>query len=397
MSVLKKTKFEAIVMILGVIFIAANLRAPITSVGPVILEITEQLNLTHVLVGLITAIPLISFAVLSIFTPDIARKVGLERLLLYSLLLLAIGLFTRSTGSVFFLFLGAAFIGIAITVGNVLMPAFIKKEYPNKTGLITGIYLVSMNLTSALAVGYSIQVGQMSGLGWKGSIGLWGILAVLGFFIWLPQVRKRTIPNSSNNSVAGSLWKSRLAWQVSFFMGLQSFMFYILAAWLPAILQSWGMSPDRSGWMLSYVQMGQVPMMLIAPVMAARMKNQTPLLRGTFILLLIGLTGIIFGKTEYVVVSVVLMGISLGMAFALATMFFVLRTRNTSEAANLSGMAQSVGYLIAACGPPIFGALYSLTGNWFIPLIFLVVAAIALFITGLASSKNKYVYLENLK
>lgn len=386
-----KLKLEAILMAFGVIIIAANLRAPITSVGPVILEITEQLKLTPLLVGLITAIPLISFAVLSIFTPGIARKLGLERLLLYSLFVLALGLFTRSVGNVFFLFLGAALIGVAITIGNVLMPAFIKKEFPRNTGLITGMYLVSMNLTSALAVGYSIEIGRLSGWGWQGSIGIWGFLALFGFLIWLPQIRKSAPPAKKESSPKGSLWGSRLAWQISLFMGLQSFMFYILAAWLPAILQSWGMTADRSGWMLSYIQMGQVPMMLIGPILAAKMKNQTPLVWFTFILLLAGLVGVIFGKTDYILISVLLIGVSLGLAFALAMMFFLLRTKDTSQAANLSGMSQSIGYLVAACGPPVFGGLYSLTGNWYVSLSLMILATIALFITGLASAKDKFV------
>jgi len=387
-----KTKFEVILMALGIIFIAASLRAPITSVGPVIAQITEQLNLSHVLVGLITAIPLISFALLSTFTPRVARKVGLERLLLYSLLVLAIGLFTRSMGNVFLLFLGAALIGSAITVGNVLMPAFIKKEFPAKVGLITGFYLVSMNLTSALAAGYSIRIGEISGLGWKGSIGIWGVLALIAFFIWLPQARKKPVFSSQEKSIKSkSLWKSRLAWHIAVFMGLQSLLFYCLAAWLPAILQHWGMSADRSGWMLSYVQMAQLPIMLIGPILAGRMKDQTPLVWITFILLMLGLAGILFGKTDYIIISVISIGISLGLAFTLAMMFFILRTKHTSEAAELSGMSQTVGYVIAACGPPVFGALFSLTGNWYIPLILLIVASVILFIVGLSSAKNRYV------
>src|SRR5690606_599585 len=127
--------------------------------------ITEQLRLTPMLVGLITTIPLMSFALLSVLAPKAAKRTGLEKLLLYSMLVLAFGLFVRSVGNVSLLFIGAALIGAAITIGNVLMPAFIKKEFPNKAGLITGFYLVSMNLTSALAVGFSIRIGQSTGLG----------------------------------------------------------------------------------------------------------------------------------------------------------------------------------------------------------------------------------------
>jgi CP family cyanate transporter-like MFS transporter len=389
-----KTRIEVSIMVIGIVFIAANLRAPITSVGPVITEIASGMNLTHVLVGLLTAIPLISFAFLSAFAPKVARTIGLERLLLYSLLVLAFGLFIRSSGNVLFLFLGAALIGAAITVGNVLMPAFIKKEFPAKVGIVTGVYLVSMNLTSALAAGYSIRIGEISGLGWQGSIGIWGILALIGFVIWLPQAGKKPILSTESQSRSKiGLWKSRLAWSIAIFMGLQSLLFYCLAAWLPAILQSWGMSADRSGWVLSYIQMAQLPIMLIGPILAGKMKDQTPLVWITFILLLIGLAGIILGKTSYVILSAIFIGISLGLAFTLAMMFFVLRTKQTSESAELSGMSQTVGYIIAACGPPVFGALFSLTRSWYVPLGMLVLATIILFIVGLASAKDRFVSL----
>src|SRR5690606_23698666 len=165
------------------------------------------------------------------------------------------------------------------------MPAFIKKEFPAKVGIVTGIYLVSMNLTSALAAGFSIRIGEVSGMGWQASIGIWGILALIAFLIWYPQTRKPPVLSTQNNTRSPiTLWKSRLAWNIALFMGLQSVLFYCLAAWLPAILQSWGMSADRSGWMLSYIQMAQLPIMLIGPILAARMKNQLFLVWVTFIL-----------------------------------------------------------------------------------------------------------------
>lgn len=386
---------EVSVIVAGIILVASTLRAPITSVGPVITEITEQLRLSHVLVGLVTAIPLISFAVLSVFAPKVARKIGLEKLLLYSMLVLALGSFTRSVGNVFLLFIGAGLIGAAITIGNVLMPAFIKKKFPGNVGLITGIYLVSMNLSSALAAGFSIAIGQGTGLGWKASIGVWGLLALLAFFMWLPQVQAKNSPSQAGpkpEEKSRSTWRSPLAWYVSIFMGLQSLLFYSLAAWLPTVLQSWGMSYERSGWMLSYIQMAQLPIMLIGPILAGKMKDQSPLVWFTFILLVVGMGGVMWGKTSYIIISVIFLGIALGLAYTLATMFFVLRTRNIFEAADLSGMAQSVGYWVAAGGPPAFGALYEFTGTWYASLSLLVVAIVLLFITGLSSAKNRYVH-----
>lgn len=387
---MRKISWERILMMAGIILIAANLRAPITSVGPVIKEITRELSLSHVLVALITSIPLISFALLSTFAPAVARKAGLERLLFYSLLILGAGLLARSTGYISLLFAGAAMIGAAITVGNVLMPAFIKKEFPAKVGLVTGIYLVAMNLVSALAAGYSIRLGKLTGLGWKGSTGIWVVFTIIALIAWLPQLRKKPLPYSAERARTGrQIWRSRLAWQISLLMGIQSFLFYSFAAWLPAMLQDWGLSADDSGWMFSYIQMAQLPVMLLGPIAADKMKDQTPLVWITFVLLILGLSGILIFGTTYIVLSVLLIGASLGLAFTLSMMFFVLRTRNPGDAADLSGMAQTVGYLIAAAGPPVFGGLYSLSGAWYLPLALLVGIAIALLITGLESAKDR--------
>lgn len=387
-----RDNLDLIFILLGILFIAANLRAPITSVGPVITEISEALDLSPAFVGLLTAIPLISFALLSAFAPKVARKTGLERLLLYSLLVLAIGLFVRSAGNVPLLFIGAALIGAAITVGNVLMPAYIKKIFPHKVGIVTGMYLVSMNLTSALAAGFSIRIGQIGNMGWQGSIGIWGVLALLSFFIWYPQAKKSpAVAKNKARTSSKTLWKSRLAWNIAIFMGLQSLLFYCLAAWLPTVLQDWGMSADRSGWMLSFIQMSQLPIMLIGPILAARMKDQLTLVWITFVLLILGLGGIIFGRTTFIIPSVISIGIALGLAFTLAMMFMVLRTKTTSESAELSGMSQTVGYIIAACGPPVFGALFSLTGNWYVPLGLLIATSVVLCVVGLNSARNRYI------
>ncbi len=392
----KKFNWASATILSCIILIAANLRAPITAVGPVVPEMIQQLHLTPAMVGLITATPLICFSLFSTFMPRFSNILGLEKLLLYSLLLLATGILIRSAGNVFFLFAGSVLIGISIAIGNVLMPAYIKKRFPDKTGLVTGVYLVAMNLTSALAVGYSINLGKIGNLGWQGSIGIWGIPVLFTFLCWLPLVKKNESPQTQPDyKIIRAVWKSRLAWQISIFLGLQSIIFYVFAAWLPTILQSWGMEAGKAGWLLSYVQMGQVPMMLIGPLLADKMKNQTTLIWITFILLLAGLLMFLILKTEYVTVAAFLIGISVGLAFALATIFFILRTKTVEESAALSGMAQSVGYFEAAIGPPLFGVLYSWTNSWNLSFIFLIIITISLLLSGLYAARNRYVLEEH--
>lgn len=385
-----------ILLVLGIIFLATNLRAPITSVGPVVAMIRDSLGISNIMVGALTTIPLLAFAFLSPFAPRLARRFGMEVVLFVVLIVLSAGLVLRPTGGILTLYTGTLLLGAGIAIANVLMPAFIKMKFSNNIGLMTGVYSVSMNLTGALAAGLSIPIASASGFGWKGSIGIWAILAILALIFWIPQIRHRqkgALPGQ--NDIKGqSLWRSKLAWKITLFMGLQSLLFYSLVAWLPVILQSRGMQADEAGWMLSYIQFSQLPFTFIVPIIAGRMKNQVPLVWITFILMTLGLSGILFGGTTFVLPSVIVIGIASAFAFSLAMMFFTLRTNNSFEAADLSAMSQSFGYLLAASGPPIFGMLFDFTNGWTIPLSLLIIATFAILIVGLGAAKNEYVSEE---
>ncbi len=389
------SKGTPFLMILGILLIAANLRAPLTSVGPVISEISNSLKLSNFLAGMVTTIPLISFATLSGFAPRISNKYGMETTLLASLMILIIGLFIRPMDGTLSLFFGAGLVGIGITIGNVLMPAFIKNNFSDKIGLMTGLYGVSMNLTAALAAGFSIQIGQMTGQGWRGSLGVWIILAALALLVWLPQLKRQKNSSDLAQSNAGhtgvkiAIYRSKLAWSVALFMGIQSLVFYCAAAWFPKVLQSWGMSAVDSGWMLSTIQFAQLPLAFIGPIWASRMKSQVPLVWITALLMSVGILGMIIFKTDLIVLWCICIGIASGLAFSLAMMFFVLRTKSGKEAAEMSGMAQSVGYLIAGCGPPLFGVIYDYTHNWSYALILLLVASLSLLIFGINAGKER--------
>lgn len=396
---LSSSKSRVTLAVLGVIFFAANLRAPLTSVGPVIGEISLSLSLSKTAAGMLTTIPLLAFGFLSSFIPRISQRFGMELVLLLSLILLGVGLSVRSLGSITTLFIGAAFVGIAITFGNVLMPAFIKTKFPKRIGVMMGIYSVAMNLTAALAAGLSIAIGKWTNLGWKGSIGIWVIVAALGCIIWLPQLlfakrKKKTRAKeigSKPKPIKTNLLKSRLAWAVTIYMGLQSLIYYCLTAWLPKVAQDWGMTIEASGWVLAYVQFAQLPTTFIGSVIAARMRDQRLLSALTGLLFILGITGILIFKTKYILLWCILLGVGSGLAFSLSMLFFVLRTKNTLQAAKLSGMAQSFGYLIAATGPAIFGGIFDLFSSWTLSFVFLIIMSAVLLVAGVIAGKDSWV------
>ena len=389
----QKSKVKMVLMALGVLFIASNLRAPLTSVGPVIAELSTTLGLSNVWAGMVTTIPLIAFATLSGFAPKVSRKYGMELVLLAALIILALGLGVRQWGTISTLFIGAALVGIAITMGNVLMPAYIKNSFPKQVGLMMGLYSVAMNLTAALAAGFSIQLGNWTGMGWRGSIGIWFFLALFTLVIWLPQVKRKKFEtqggHTSNQEPKVNLYRSKLAWAVTLFMGLQSFLFYCVAAWFPKVMQSWGMTPEDSGWVLSYVQFAQLPISFVGAIIASKMNNQKFLAVLSGLLFGIGIIGIIVFKTEYIILWSICIGTASGLAFSLSMLFFVLRSHHSTQAAELSGMAQAFGYLIAACGPPLFGAIYDSTGNWMAALWMLVGISIILLIAGFVAGRDE--------
>jgi MFS transporter, CP family, cyanate transporter len=308
---------------------------------------------------------------------------------------LVIGIAVRSLSGAVTLYVGTAVLGFAITICNVLLPSLIKREFPQQMGTMTGVYSVSMNLCGAIASGISVPLAVGAGLNWQGALGVWGILSVISILFWVPQLKAPAKPaavaNSAGNNHQVNIWRSPLAWQVTLFMGIQSAIFYVLVAWLPEILKDQGISSSQSGWFLSVLIMASLPFAFIVPVMAGRMSSQRLLVVITTILLLIGTLGLLYSSIHLVLFWVIILGIGAGFAFGLSMMFFGLRTQSAHQAAELSGMAQSIGYLLAAIGPALIGYLHDASHSWSVPLLILVGASALLGIIGLGAARNQFV------
>ncbi|MGE6513923.1 CynX/NimT family MFS transporter [Lysinibacillus sphaericus] len=384
-------KGKTLLLVIGVIFIASTLRMPLTVVGPIISFIRESLGISNVLAGFLTTIPLLAFAIVSPFAPVVARKLGIELTLFLSTILLACGIVTRSLGTTTLLVLGTVLIGVAISFGNVLIPGLLKLKFPYHVGLLMAFFTVSMNLSAGVGAGISYPVAHSS-LGWQGALGVALILVVLTILVWIPQLQaNKPEPTVASMKTRIPLWKSPVAWAVTGAMGLQSLIFYTTAAWIPEIYIAQGLAADRAGWMFSTMQFSQIPMALVVPIIASKMKSQRPLVVIFTVFYLIGFTGLVMEWTSFAVLWMVLIGLSGGASFALAMMFFTLRTRTAYEAADLSGFAQSIGYLLAAVGPILFGYLHDLLGGWNIAGWLFVVVATLLFFCSMRASKDEYV------
>ncbi|GGF94331.1 CynX/NimT family MFS transporter [Paenibacillus abyssi] len=375
-------------LIAGILLIAASLRAPITAVGPLITAIRDDAGISNTLAGMLTAFPLLAFALLSPLAPQLARRLGMEYTLFISMLVLTAGIALRALPSVTALFMGTALLGMGIALSNVLLPGLIKSKFPHRLGIMTGMYSLSMNIWAAIASGVSVPIAYGLNLGWRGSLGIWGILTACALLVWMPQLRSRRRPAAERAGGRGGLWHSSLAWKVTLFMGLQSMNFYVTISWLPEILSQQGLSQTAAGWMVSLMQLVSLPATFLVPIVAGRFANQRGLVVTIAGFFIAGYIILLSELHSLMPIGVILIGIAGGSAFSLATMFFILRTKSGSQAAELSGMAQTVGYLLAAAGPAFFGFVYDATHHWTIPLLFLLVVGILLLIFGLGAAKE---------
>jgi len=388
------SRIRGLLLVLAIVLLAANLRPALTSVAPLIGQIRTDTGISNGVAGLLTGLPLLTFAVLSPIAPRLARRFDMERVLLASLLVLAVGILLRSAGVVAALFLGTAILGAAIAVGNVLLPSLVKREFPERTGLMTSTYTTALAVSAAIAAGASFPIAYQGDIGWRGSLALWALLALVAAVAWFPQIRSADPANASTGTSRGvtGLWGSVLAWQVTLFMGLQSLGYYVVLTWLPEILQEEvGVSAAQAGWMLALAQVVVVPAMFIAPVLADRRPSQYSVVVVAVTLTGVGTLGLLVAASTATVLWIVLLGLGQGACFSLALTFFALRAPDSEHAAALSGMAQSIGYLLAAGGPFLFGVLCDVTHAWTVPLTLLVAVTVCLLITGLGAARDSHV------
>ena len=388
------SRLRGLLLVLAIVLLAANLRPALTSVAPLIGQIRTDTGISNGVAGLLTGLPLLTFAGLSPIAPRLARRFGMEWVLLASLLVLASGILLRSAGAVAALFLGTAVLGAAIAVGNVLLPSLVKREFPERTGLMTSMYSAALALSAAIAAGASFPIVERAGIGWRGSLALWALLALVAAVAWFPQIRSSDPANASTGTYRGvtGLWSSLLAWQVTLFMGLQSLAYYVVLTWLPEILQEQvGVSAAQAGWMLALAQVVVIPAMFLAPVLADRRPSQYSVVVVAVTLTGAGTLGLLVAASTATALWVVLLGLGQGACFSLALTFFALRAPDSEHAAALSGMAQSVGYLLAAGGPFLFGVLRDATHAWTVPLALLLAVALCLLVTGLGSARDAHV------
>lgn len=386
-------KKSSLLLTLGILFISFNLRAPITAVGSVIDFIKEDLELSSSMAGFITTLPLIVFAAVSPFVCKISDRLGNGKTIFIGLITVLIGELIRSYTNSLGLFLGTSLIGAGIAIGNVLIPSIIKLKFSKQVGIMTSLYITGMTVFAAIGSGISVPLSQGLNLGWRNALASWGVLVVLTILIWLPELRSEDAFSCETEDLIQSdtsIWKSKLAWWVTLFMGTQSLLFYCLVTWLPSIVLSKGISAETSGYITLFFQLIGLPATLVMPLLADKFKEQRIISTVSSSFYLIGMILLLSTKNlDIILLATAFLGLGMGGSISLSISFISLRTPNSKKTAELSGMSQSAGYLLAAVGPTLIGFIFDKTNSWTLPIGIFIIAIILLILIGLKAGADE--------
>jgi len=382
----------AVLLTAGIILLAVNLRAAITSLPPVFPELSAALHLSNGSITVLAAVPVICFGLFSGLGGPLSRSFGEERVLLAALLLLAAGLLLRGALPGLMLFPGTVLAGGAIALMNVLLPSLVKRRSPERAGLLVGAYLATLGAGAVVASLIAVPVFKAAGNGpgWPVSLtlGLWVVPAVAAAVLWLPQVRYHTRPERVVRPAVPGVHRHALAWQVGMFMGLQSLSYYATLSWLPTLFRDRGVTAAAAGGLLALMNLGNALTAMVAPAIAHRVKDQRVIIAVTVLAMAAGLLGSQYAPTGSAVAWALLLGFGQGASLGLAIFFTMARAPDPVTAASLSGFAQSSGYLIAAAGPLAVGFLHTATGGWTVPVLALLGALCLQLWAGLLAGRE---------
>lgn len=353
--------FIAALAVAALLLAAANLRGGLVVTGPLVMEIREALAINASAFSLLTTLPLLCFGVVSIAVPWLSRRWAPQQLAITGLLMISLGVTLRLLEQFPLVILGTLLLGSAIAVLNVLIPGLVKAFFPRHMGLMTGLYSVTLSLGAGVGVYLAVPLLEQFG-SWRYPVALWAALPLFCLLFWLPMLRVRGVGRLGSPTRI-SLWRDKVAWAITLFMGLQSFYFYSMATWLPKILLDSGLDAHQAGAATALINLVSIPFNLFVPMLATRMRNQRLLVLGTFASSFIGVAGL-WWHPSAALLWASFIGVGCGCALSLALSFFVLRAANAIQATALSAMAQSIGYLLAALGPFSLGLMRDLSGHW---------------------------------
>ncbi|WP_205752046.1 CynX/NimT family MFS transporter [Cryptosporangium phraense] len=379
----------------ALILTAVNLRPAVTSLGPVLEEVRGDLGMTATVAGLLTSVPAFCFAVVGVTAPRLARRFGVDAVILAGVVALTAGLALRPLvgGTAEFLILSAVGLG-GIALVNVLLPVVVKQYFPDRVGPMTGVYTTALNVGATAAAAVTVPLASALGDSWRLGLGTWAVVAATALAPWPILLRRsratrpRTVSAPAAPTGPRSMATSPVAWALAVFFGLQATAAYVIMGWLPQVFRDAGLSASTAGLLFAVTSLLGVPLSYVLGALAGRLRSQSLLAAGLAAFGIAGYLGLLIAPAGAPWLWAILLGVS-NCSFPLALAMIGLRGHNAATVGRLSAFAQSTGYLLSIPGPVIVGALYQHTGTWHGPLVFLTVLMAVQCAAGVAAGRNR--------
>ncbi|HHG7935145.1 TPA: CynX/NimT family MFS transporter [Streptococcus pneumoniae] len=359
-------KKQSLFFVPGIILIGVSLRTPFTVLPIILGNISQGLEVEVSSLGVLTSLPLLMFTLFSPFSTQLAQKIGLEHLFTYSLFFLTIGSLIRLI-NLPLLYLGTLMVGASVAVINVLLPSLIQTNQPKKIGFLTTLYVTSMGIATALASYLAVPITQASS--WKGLILLLTLLCLATFLVWLPNHRynHRLAPQTKQKSQI-KVMRNKQVWAIIIFSGFQSLIFYTVMTWLPTMSIHAGLSSHEAGLLTSILSLISIPFSMTIPSLTTSLSTRNRQLMLTLVSLagVVGISMLFFPINNFIYWLAIhlLIGTATSALFPYLMVNFSLKTSAPEKTAQLSGLSQTGGYILAAFGPTLFGYSFDLFHSW---------------------------------
>ncbi|WP_459182193.1 CynX/NimT family MFS transporter [Streptomyces sp.] len=389
-----RTRGATAVIVAALVLAALNLRPAITSLGAVLEEVRGDLGMSGTVAGLLTSVPVLCFAVFGVAAPRLARRFGAAAVICAGMALIALGLALRPLAGGTAVFLAASAVALAgIAVTNVLMPVIVKRYFPDRVGAMTGLYSMALTLGAGLGSAITVPLADAAGGSWRFGLGAWALVAAVAVVPWLVMLvrdRSGAVAPPQAAATAVRITRSRTAWALAIFFGLQAISAYVAMGWLPQIFRDAGVPAGTAG-VLSAVTMSMgVPLSFVLPALAGRMRHQGSLAVALGAFGVAGYAGLWLAPAAAPWVWAVLLGVA-NSTFPLVLTLIGMRSRTASGVVRLSAFAQCTGYLITVPGPILVGALYQSSGGWGLPIGLMMALLVPQTVAGVIAGRNRFV------
>ncbi|WP_374214988.1 CynX/NimT family MFS transporter [Streptomyces longispororuber] len=384
----------------GIVLAALNLRPAITSLGALLEEVRDGLGMSGGVAGLLTSVPPLCFAIFGVMAPRLAKRFGASAVVCAGMAAITAGLIIRPyTGNTVGFLVASALALMGIAVSNVLMPVIVKRWFPDRVGSMTGVYSMALAAGTSLAAAATVPMTDALGGNWQTGLAVWAALGAAAVLPWIPLVREKgpapaaPVTRSATADADGDglrITRSRTAWALAVFFGLQATAAYITMGWMAQIFRDSGVSASTAGLLLAVTMVMGVPLGFVIPRVAARLPSQGPMVIALGVCGLAGYAGLYLAPASGAWAWAILLGIS-NCAFPLALTMVGMRARTGAGVVKLSAFAQSTGYLISIPGPLLVGVLYEATDGWGVPIALMATLMVPQIVIGVLAGRNRTV------